>query len=116
MNNYGLIRVAASAMATRVAYPAWNSGNAIRPMIDKAFEKTQENLTEASDKLKTNMDKSESRIVEYAQRLSRMKAAIKEIAADVDAKTEYEAKLSKYNSLLALVQEYTSFDSIIEEE
>ena len=38
MNNYGLIRVAASAMATRVAYPAWNSENAIRPMIDKAFE------------------------------------------------------------------------------
>ena len=25
-------------MATRVAYPAWNSENAIRPMIDKAFE------------------------------------------------------------------------------
>ena len=38
MNNYGLVRVAASAMATRVAYPAWNSENAIHPMIDKAFE------------------------------------------------------------------------------
>ncbi len=25
-------------MATRVAYPAWNSEYAIRPMIDKAFE------------------------------------------------------------------------------
>lgn len=84
--------------------------------IDRTFAKTQENLTEASNKLKANMDKLEAHIIEYAERLSKMKVAIKKIAADVNAKAEYEAKLSKYSNLLALVQEYTSFDSIIEEE
>ena len=39
MNNYGLIRVAASAIATRVACPVWNWENAIRPIIDEAGEK-----------------------------------------------------------------------------
>lgn len=84
--------------------------------IDKTFAKTQENLVGASDKLKTNMDKLEASIIDYANRLEKMEIAIKEVAADVDAKADYEAKLSRYNNLLTLVQEYTSFDSIIEME
>lgn len=84
--------------------------------IDMTFAKTQENLSEASNKLKSNMDKLEVSIIEYAQRLAKMKVTIAKISADVDAKAEYEAKLSKYKNLLALVQKYTSFDSIIEME
>lgn len=84
--------------------------------IDKTFNKAKENLSNASDKLKFNMDKLEARIVEYADRLTKMKATIKTIAADVKTKSEYEAKLNRYNALLALVQKYTNFDSILEME
>ena len=39
MNNYGLIRVAAATMSTKVAHPGWNSRWPICSLIDKACEK-----------------------------------------------------------------------------
>ena len=39
MNNYGLIRVAAATMSTKVAHPGWNSRWPIRSLIDEACEK-----------------------------------------------------------------------------
>lgn len=84
--------------------------------IDEKFKEAKENLSNASDKLKSNMDKLEERIIKYADRLTRMKATIETITADVKTKSEYEARLKRYNALLASVQKYTSFDSIIEME
>ena len=39
MNNYGLLRVAAAEVTTRVAYPEWNARGPVCSMIDEAFEK-----------------------------------------------------------------------------
>lgn len=39
MDNYGLIRVAAATMSTKVAYPGWNAGTPIKSLIDEACAK-----------------------------------------------------------------------------
>ena len=84
--------------------------------IDTIFDNAKKSLSDASDKLKENMDKLEKSIIDYSNRLQKMKNTISKIAADVDEKTKYEEQLSGYNILLAEVQKYTSFDSIIEME
>lgn len=84
--------------------------------IDATFNTSKNNLAKASESLKTNMDSLQAKIIDYANRISKMQASIKVITADVNAKAEYEGKLNRYSALLAQVQEYTSFDSIIEME
>ena len=39
MNNYGLLRVAAATMTTKVAYPGWNARGLVCSLIDEAYEK-----------------------------------------------------------------------------
>ena len=39
MNNFGFIRVAAATMATKVAYPGYNSGQAISKLVEEAHSK-----------------------------------------------------------------------------
>lgn len=82
---------------------------------DKTFGKSLSNLTAASDQLKANLDALEEKINDYAERLERIRANIKDTVSDLAAQTEYEQRLENYQQLLRFVQEYTQFVHIDEE-
>lgn len=79
--------------------------------IDETLKTVKNNLTNAVEKIKSNMETLKLRIEEYNNRLNNIQKSINSIAGDVNEKNEYEEKLYMYKCVLDLVQKNTDFNN-----